>query len=80
MAIEVLRPGITSAQITYTAECSRCYCKVRFTGADGKITSDQRDGDFMTVTCPTCGSTISTAVITPTEHLKREHNRAVDPY
>lgn len=80
MAIEIVRPGITSAEIKYTAECYRCKCVVRFTGADGRVTSDQRDGDFINVTCPTCGTTISTALISPTEHLRREANRNVDPY
>jgi hypothetical protein len=75
-----IKPGIVPAEIKYTADCTRCTCRFEFTGADGKIAGDQRDGDFITVDCPTCSHPISTKVRTPVDEARRRQSASVDPY
>ena len=43
----------------YEAKCSYCGTEVRFHEKEGKITYDQRDGNFITVLCPICHSRIN---------------------
>lgn len=80
MVIRVIKPGIVPAEIKYTVTCSRCTCRFEFTGADGKISSDQREGDFITIACPTCTKPIHQKVRTPADELRRRTNSNVDPY
>ncbi len=80
MVIKVVSPGILPSDIKYDAVCTHCKCRFEFTGADGKITSDQRDGAFITVPCPTCNRTVSQKSRSPDDELRRRQNNNVDPY
>ena len=61
MAIEVIRRGHLPENDQFEAECYRCKTGVRFLRSDAQFTSDQRDGDFVTVKCPACGDSIHVA-------------------
>lgn len=54
MAIEVIRRGHLPENDQFEAECCKCKSQLRFLRSDARHTSDQRDGDFVTVTCPVC--------------------------
>lgn len=58
MAIEVIRRGHLPENDQFEAVCHRCKSQLRFLRSDAKHTSDQRDGDFVTITCPVCQSPV----------------------
>lgn len=65
MAIEVVERGEMPEDRPYEATCNNCRSKLRFLRGDAKFTPDQRDGDFLTVTCPVCKQSVHTGVNRP---------------
>ncbi|WP_066795092.1 hypothetical protein [Sphingomonas soli] len=61
MAIEVISRGHLPENDQFEASCSNCKSTLRFLRSDGKLTFDQRDGDFLTVACPVCGTSVNVA-------------------
>ena len=59
MAIEVLSRGIPLNERKYTATCNSCRSRLRFARSDGHDHFDQRDGDYVSVTCPVCGGIVN---------------------
>jgi hypothetical protein len=59
MAIEVVRRGKAPEDVVYKADCYTCKSVLKFKREDGKITYDQRDGDFLTIECPVCEKHVS---------------------
>jgi hypothetical protein len=62
MAIEIIERGELPGEKQYEASCNLCRSRLKFLRADAKITYDQRDGDFLTITCPVCLRPVHTAV------------------
>lgn len=60
--MEILKRGIVPEQIRYVSSCSHCKTEVAFMQCEGKITYDQRDGNFITVECPVCNRDINKAI------------------
>lgn len=61
MAIEVISRGHLPENDQFDASCHKCKSVLRFLRSDAKLTSDQRDGDFLTVPCPVCGTSVHVA-------------------
>lgn len=53
--MKVIKEGILPETRTYRCNCDRCGCLFEFIEAEARRCSDQRDGDYLTIACPTCG-------------------------
>ena len=60
--MKILKRGTRPAESIHTGTCCTCNTEVEFARSEGKITYDQRDGDFVTVKCPVCGSSIHSQI------------------
>lgn len=58
MAIEIISRGHLPENDQFEATCHKCKSSLRFLRSDGKLSFDQRDGDFLTVSCPVCGDSV----------------------
>ena len=54
MAIEIIEIGQKPGDKQYEVQCRACRTKFTFSRSDAKYTSDQRDGDFVSIKCPLC--------------------------
>ena len=57
--MEVLKQGTHPDDKVFNGRCHYCAAEVRFRQSEGRITREQRDGDFITVRCPTCPENIN---------------------
>ncbi len=62
MAIIVTKRRTPLENYIFDATCVRCKSELQFQRRDGEVTSDQRDGDFVTVKCPVCGTPVHAAL------------------
>jgi ribosomal protein S27E len=62
MAIEVVNRGHLPENDVFNVQCHTCKSDIRFLRSDGKLTFDQRDGDFLTIACPVCGNSVTADV------------------
>lgn len=53
--MHILKAGKLPEDNIYTGTCQHCKCQVSFTQREARYSSDQRDGDLLTVKCPTIG-------------------------
>ena len=60
--MKILQRGTPPAEAVHTGICHTCNTEVEFARSEGKITYDQRDGDFVTVKCPVCGASIHSQI------------------
>ncbi len=58
--IEIVRMGLAPSQKQYHAVCNKCQTEIKFLRYDATYVTDQRDGDFLKVSCPTCDNPITT--------------------
>lgn len=61
MSIEVIERGTPPGEKPYKVTCTSCRSKLKFLRTDAKFTSDQRDGAYLTIRCPVCGTDVHTA-------------------
>lgn len=61
MTIEVIRRGHLPENDQFDVQCTHCKSDLRFQRKDGRFTSDQRDGDFLTIDCPVCNHAVHVA-------------------
>ena len=61
MAIQVLKVGVLPTEVKYHFVCYNCKTEFIATRGDGRFAYDQRDGDFVSVKCPTCGQETSSS-------------------
>lgn len=59
--MKVIKRGMPPAEKPYHVECRSCRSEIEFTRMEAKFTPDQRDGDFLTITCPVCQDEIVTS-------------------
>lgn len=52
--MKVIKQGIDPATKEIRATCSNCKTEIEFLPHEARYSSDQRDGDFYSVDCPTC--------------------------
>jgi hypothetical protein len=57
--MKVLKLGIKPAERVFQATCRDCQCEFEFQRKEANMTTDQRDGDFLSIACPTCGYTVT---------------------
>lgn len=65
MTVQIIRAGILPEEQPYTATCRNCDCQFTFLRADASYVSDQRDGDYLRIPCPTCTQTVTTPAKRP---------------
>lgn len=63
--MKIISKGIDPKTVSIMATCTNCRTTVEFMPSEAKYTSDQRDGDFYSVICPVCESTIAASVRKP---------------
>lgn len=56
--MEILFKGTLPKDRDVEGTCYTCKTRVRFKVGEGTITSNQRDGTFVTVACPVCTNPI----------------------
>ena len=52
---EIIKRGRLSEDVKYTMQCRECETVAIFERREGRMSSDQRDGDAIVFTCPVCG-------------------------
>lgn len=52
--MKIIKQGIDPKTLVYKGSCNNCSTEVEFDRSEGKVTYDQRDGDYISVECPTC--------------------------
>lgn len=57
--MKIIKKGIPPEKREYTGECSNCDTVFEFERGEARYTSDQRDGDFLQISCPVCSHTVS---------------------
>lgn len=57
--VTIIRPGKLPETYVHEGQCGKCHCTVRFTRGEGAVERDQRDGDYVWISCPTCGDKIT---------------------
>lgn len=45
----------------YRNTCNNCGSLLQFKGSDGRVSSDQRDGDAFVISCPVCTAEVWTS-------------------
>ena len=60
--MDILKRGIPPSERTYIADCRTCKSQIKFKRTEAKLTSDQRDGDYLNIVCPVCGAGITKAL------------------
>jgi hypothetical protein len=61
MAVKIIKAGALPSERIYTHTCHHCQTLYEFQEKDAKLTSDQRDGNFLNINCPLCNSRNSVA-------------------
>ena len=57
--MRIIKPGKLPEQKTYQSICARCKCHFEFQQIEARYMSDQRDGDYLQIPCPTCHNTVT---------------------
>jgi hypothetical protein len=60
--MEILHRGTPPSEREFIGGCGNCNTRVKFTQSEGTVSYDQRDGDFISVECPVCQSTITVGI------------------
>jgi RNase P subunit RPR2 len=60
--MKILKRGTPPDEIPYTVICHICHSKLEFLAKEGKITHDQRDGNYISITCPVCNTILHTSI------------------
>lgn len=57
--MKVLKQGLKPTERWYKGTCYSCGTEVEFQRKEAELVSDQRDGDYVKVKCPTCNGSIT---------------------
>jgi hypothetical protein len=65
--MKIISRGVDPRTLTYQATCNRCKTVVEFTRDDPEVkyNNDQRDGDYLSCSCPVCADMITVQVRRP---------------
>lgn len=63
--MKIIKKGKRPEDKKHRGTCHNCKTVVEFSQSEGVVTYDQRDGNFVTVKCPTCGQDITSAINPP---------------
>lgn len=63
--MKILKQGQLPEDKEFTTTCRRCKTEFQFKKSEGKETSDQRDGNYVSINCPLpgCGNLCTVASI-----------------
>lgn len=57
--MKIISKGTDPATVPLYATCNKCKTQIEFLPHEAKFRSDQRDGDYYTITCPVCQAAIT---------------------
>jgi ribosomal protein S27E len=57
--MKIIKPGIEPAERVFQVTCRDCECEFAFKRKEANMTTDRRDGDFLSINCPTCFRTVT---------------------
>jgi len=69
--IEIIKQGTLPGDVPYECTCQHCKTHFRFIRSDALPTSDQRDGDYLSLACPFCERNCAVAVLQPPRPVKK---------
>ena len=53
--MEIIKAGSLPSDVMYTTTCPNCKTQFRFQAVEAKTVYDQRDGNYLEITCPLQG-------------------------
>ena len=56
--MKVIKQGQKPENKVYRGACRTCHTEVEFEQREAEYKVDQRDGDYLSIRCPTCSSAI----------------------
>lgn len=61
MAVEIIKAGELPSEKIYKATCNHCHTIFSFQEKDASLKFDQKEGDYMVISCPLkgCGHTVT---------------------
>ena len=60
--MKVIRPGVLPENVEIESTCRYCKCLFSYTKKEAFYRSDQRDGDYLEISCPTCARPVTLSV------------------
>ena len=57
--MKIVKQGRVPEKREYKVGCDNCDTVFIFEQGEAKYVSDQRDGDFLQINCPTCGKAVT---------------------
>lgn len=60
--MKIIEQGQIPEEKTYQCTCRNCKTVFEFKKYEARYVSDQRDGDFLTISCPICGREANVSV------------------
>ncbi len=57
--MKVLKVGNPPDGKVHRTSCRHCKARFEFAAREAKYITDQRDGDFLQIACPTCGAMVT---------------------
>lgn len=57
--VEIIKRGELRGDRVHEVTCRVCKSELRFAEREAKHVHDQRDGGFLSINCPVCGSVVS---------------------
>jgi RNase P subunit RPR2 len=70
--MKIIKEGLIPEEVVYRTTCTKCDTEFEFSEKEAKVTSDQRDGDYVSIPCPLCKNECTTGHITPKEYTRRK--------
>jgi hypothetical protein len=52
--MRIIKHGVPPSEKLYEAMCNKCGTVIEFKAGEAKRVNDQRDGDYLTISCPIC--------------------------
>lgn len=76
MAVNITKRGLVPSAVIHKASCNTCGTEFTFLTTDTKYHSDQRDGDYYSLTCPLpgCGNLITINASTINQRTRDARN------
>jgi hypothetical protein len=77
MSVRVIKEGKLPAKDEYYLKCNNCKCEFEFLREDTGVAPhyDQRDGNYLSIDCPTCKQTCTIAI-----HLTKASRQSYGEY
>lgn len=60
--MKIIKKGILPKERMHRAKCYNCKTEIEFKEEEAVIIYDQRDGNYLSITCPVCGSNITKSI------------------